>query len=121
MTKVVINRCFGGFGLSDEAFERLLNAKGVSFVKVARENSELFGPDYYEAGHINEESHYISQYRYTTQRDDADLVRIVEELGEKSWGRFAELKIVDVPDEVEWHISEYDGLEEVAENHRTWS
>ena len=28
---------------------------------------------------------------------------------------------VDVPVEVDWYISEYDGLEEVREKHRTWS
>ena len=32
-----------------------------------------------------------------------------------------QLTIVDVPDEVKWHIHEYDGLEHVAEDHRTWS
>ena len=29
MTKVVINRCYGGFGLSEAAFDRLLEAKGL--------------------------------------------------------------------------------------------
>jgi len=31
------------------------------------------------------------------------------------------LKIVDIPDGVEWEIEEYDGMEWVAEKHRTWS
>jgi hypothetical protein len=30
------------------------------------------------------------------------------------------LRIVEIPDGVEWHISEYDGIEHIAENHRTW-
>ena len=29
-------------------------------------------------------------------------------------------EIVDVPDDVQWHLVEYDGLEHIAENHRTW-
>jgi hypothetical protein len=40
---------------------------------------------------------------------------------EKSSGVYAELKIVDIPDDVEWEIDEYDGKEWVAEVHRTWS
>jgi len=28
---------------------------------------------------------------------------------------------VEIPDDVKWHIHEYDGLEHVAEDHRTWS
>jgi len=31
------------------------------------------------------------------------------------------LKIVEVPDDANWYIAEYDGLEHVAERHRTWS
>ena len=31
-----------------------------------------------------------------------------------------DLCIVNVPDEVHWYIEEYDGLEYVAEVHRTW-
>jgi hypothetical protein len=36
-------------------------------------------------------------------------------------GQFSELKIVEVPDDVNWYIEEYDGMEHVAERHRTWS
>jgi hypothetical protein len=28
---------------------------------------------------------------------------------------------VDIPDDVNWYIEEYDGNEHVAERHRTWS
>jgi len=41
-------------------------------------------------------------------------------LGAKANGHYSELKIVHVPDEVDWYISEYDGLEQVHEKHRTW-
>jgi hypothetical protein len=30
------------------------------------------------------------------------------------------LLIVEVPADVDWYIEEYDGLEWVAEKHRTW-
>ena len=45
---------------------------------------------------------------------------MVEE-GVKLDGQFSELKIVEVPDDVNWYIEEYDGMEHVAERHRTWS
>ena len=47
-------------------------------------------------------------------RTDPDLVKLVE-----AWGD-SELRVVEVPDDVEWHIAEYDGYEWIAENHRTW-
>ena len=59
-------------------------------------------------------------YTMTQDRADPDLVAVVEELGEKAWGNFSELKVVEIPDDVNWHIAEYDGLEHIAEDHRTW-
>lgn len=49
------------------------------------------------------------------------MVAAVKALGAKANGTYSELKVVEVPDDVEWHIHEYDGAEHVAENHRTWS
>jgi hypothetical protein len=119
MTKIVINRCWGGFGLSDEAFGELLKRKGVEFESRQGKYSTI---SYYAKGHLDEDDHYISPYDYTRgeQRADPDLVAIVEEMGEKSWGNCAELKIVEIPDDVEWEVDEYDGMEHVAEKHRTW-
>ena len=90
--KVVINKSHGEFNLSDAGLKRY---------------NELDGYD-------NKKSSYIA-------RDDVYLVQVVEEMGEKSWGHYAELKIVEVPDEVDWVIEQYDGREWVAEVHRTWS
>lgn len=38
-----------------------------------------------------------------------------------AYGDCADLKIVEIPDDVEWVIEEYDGIEYVSEVHRTWS
>jgi len=54
------------------------------------------------------------------ERDDPILVQVVKELGSDANGRCAELKIVKIPDDVEYTIEEYDGNEHVAEKHRTW-
>ena len=48
------------------------------------------------------------------------LVKAVKKLGKKSYGPFAELEIIEIPDGVEWEIEEYDGIEWIAEKHRTW-
>jgi len=91
MKKIVINDCYGGFGLSKKALEKLALIKNK--------------PD-------------ISEN--TIDRDDSDLVSVVEAMDEESWTRYSKLKIVEIPEGVEWQIEEYDGLEWIAEKHRTW-
>lgn len=108
--KIVINSDFGGFGLSDDAIREYLRRKGVAW----RED----GPDKFEYYHFYVDNEYFVDS--FIDRDDSDLVRIVEEMGEKAFGKYASLKIVDIPDDVEWYIEEYDGKEHVAERHRTW-
>jgi hypothetical protein len=119
--KVAINTCFGGFGISNEAFEKLLARKGVEYQKVpAKFAIRGDDSDYYLAGVPTSDDTYISAYDYYENRADVDLIAVIEELGEKANGWAAEIAIVDIPDDVQWHIHEYDGLEHVAENHRTW-
>lgn len=118
--KVVINRCFGGFGLSEKAFEMLLNRKGIRFEKEESEYKSLGIMNYYHFGHLGDDEHYISHYDSYSDRSDPDLISVVEELGEEANSRYAELKVVEIPDDVKWEIHEYDGIEHVAECHRTW-
>lgn len=98
--KVVINGCFGGFSVSREAWLRLreLGSKGAR--KEADDRYNGFCRD--------------------IPRNDPLLIQVVEELGPKANGACAKLEIVEVPDDVEWEIEEYDGSEHVAEAHRTW-
>lgn len=143
MTKVVINRCFGGFGLSlegeraylkrkgKEAFfykqEKFMHKDGVnSWVRIddPKERS-LFtttslkdmGPNVDNLWELKLDFFYDGDI----DRDDPDLVAVVEELGEDADGYCAELKVVEVPDGVDWEIDEYDGMESVDEAHRSWS
>jgi hypothetical protein len=30
------------------------------------------------------------------------------------------LEVIDIPDDIEWFISDYDGVETVHEAHRSW-
>ena len=120
MKKVAINTCFGGFGLSDTAFERLLARKGIAFEKVKGESS-FMGDTYYRAGHVGVDDHFLSDYSFYKDRADPDLIAVIEEMGAEVNGFAADIRIVEVPVGVKWHIHEYDGLEHVAEDHRTWS
>jgi hypothetical protein len=54
-------------------------------------------------------------------RSDPLLIQVVRELGEEADGTHAELKIVEIPADVEYEISEYDGMESVEEVHRSWN
>lgn len=118
--KVLINRCHGGFGLSDEAVERYCELKGINIVRNADDDS-LFGSSSWWVDGIEDDDHYFSSYSIT-DRTDPILHQVVEELGaEAASGRFADLVLVDVPDDVKWHIAEYDGAEHVAEDHRRWT
>lgn len=90
--EIVINECFGGFSLSEAAYEELgLKWDGFGYI---------FNDDEY--------------------RDCQALVSVVKKLKEKSWGGCAELKIVEVPDDMKWTIEEYDGKEWASEAHKAW-
>ncbi len=135
MTKVVINHCFGGFSLSHEAIMRYAEIKGITLY-VSAEASGY--PSYYlcppeEYVRISDEESFnpVSPERFARsnalyfsdrniERNDPALVQVVEEMGESANGSCANLAVVEIPDDVEWHIHEYDGNEHVAENHRTW-
>ncbi len=91
MMKVVINTCYGGYGLSSLATAEYEKAVG----------------------------RYLPYHEI--ERDDPALVAIVERLGKNAWGNYAELKVVEIPDDVEWQLNDYDGVETIHEKHRSWS
>ena len=49
------------------------------------------------------------------------LVEAVQKLGAKANGLYATLKIVEIPDEVEWRVDAVNGKEIIREKHRMWS
>ena len=115
--KVVINRCYGGFGLSDEAVELYAKIKGINLSP--RQKSSFAGGSHWYIDDIHDDEHYFCSYSIES-RDDPALIQVVESLGERANGWAADLAVVEIPDDVKWHIHEYDGIEHVAENHRTW-
>ena len=139
--KVVINRCYGGFGLSEAAYEKLIEW-GVpvrAYVDQKRDNKGRYLPEPQNdgevifdrrlggrsfSGDVESDIRFMGRYWdcWTEEtRNHPMVVRVVEELGSAANGRCAELTVVEIPDDVNWEISEYDGMERVAEKHRSWS
>jgi hypothetical protein len=104
VTKIVINTCYGGFGISKEAAE-FMAARGN---KRAIASLACGG---YKGG-------WAQGFEGGYDRDDPDLIAVVE--ANLPGSTFADLKVIEIPDDVEWEIQEYDGTEWVAEKHRTW-
>jgi hypothetical protein len=147
--KVVINSCFGGFSLSHKAVMEYATLKKLKlYPEIDNRQKEIYGekatfdnprvlvhyykvkPEKYhkycekwlkEDGdyrRINAKDWYFSGG--DIPRNDFDLIKVIEKLRDKANGRCAKLKIVEIPDGVEYVIQEYDGNEHIAEKHRTW-
>lgn len=114
--QVVINSDYGGFGLSNEAMQFIASRKGWNYQ--VTDSYERWWEPPIDSQECAVFGHQI--WDVDLPRTDSDLVQCVELLGDRSWGRNAELKVVEVPDEVEWHIQEHDGREWIAEDHRVW-
>lgn len=149
MKKVVINVCFGGFGLSKAAYEKLIEW-GVPVRKYVKEvygedgryttspeneGEVLFDRDltppngnglddlYWKWKNEGREGLFGRYWERWIEhkRDHPLLVRLVQEMGEAANDRYAKLRVVEIPDDVDFQIEEYDGNEHIAEKHRVWS
>ena len=115
--KIVINKCYGGFDLSQEAW--------VQFFQLKFPTNNIL------------ESSYVDTYFYEIElrktweddwnekafRTDPFLIQVIEELGTKANTDNSRLKIINIPfDSTEgWEIEEYGGKEWIAEKHNKWS
>lgn len=92
--KIVINRCYGGFDVSKKAREELGWTK------------EWFN------------DHDLDDYDVRT---DPNLIALIEKKGRKYVGTdLSFLTVVEIPDDVDWYIDNYDGMETIEEVHRSW-
>lgn len=88
--KIVLNKQYGGFSLS-------------------REGVEFLGLEWDGYGRCDD-----------IDRHDPKLIECVETLEDKANGRLARLVIIEIPDDVNYTIENYDGIERVEEVRRTW-
>lgn len=123
--KIAINVKHGEFGLSEEGIFKYAELKRIKLSEDRQK--QLEDGEWFELSDEEKEAHnkkYSEQtfYDRDIKRNDPYLIQTIEELGsEAASGKYAELKIVEIPDDVEWTIEKYDGLEWVAERHRIWS
>ena len=134
--KIVINSCYGGFGLSYQGVMEYAKNKGIKLYGFIDESSRRIYSEHGETLDLNTTKALI---HYTTKpvkdekglnrhywsdrgisRDDEALIKTVQKLKKKANGNCAELKIVEIPDGIGYEIGEYDGIEHIAEKHRTW-
>ena len=131
--KIVINTCYGGFNLSPKGARRYLELSGQNayyykqykykytdgineFIRI--DNIEDV-PDIFFYCTTYDQGKIISDYpndifnSRDIKRTDPTLVRVVEELGEESFGACAKLEIVDIEKGRWFKIDEYDGLETI--------
>lgn len=113
--KVVINRCFGGFSVSEKAIYWLRERGYQPAIEEV-----LFGETWPDSGTVNA-SLFNAHLHRPPSRDDGLLIQCVETLGPAANGASAKLAIVEIPADVEYIIEEYDGMEYISEKHRTWS
>ncbi len=147
--EIVINRRYGGFGLSNKAIKRYLELKGKQAFfyiekggwkpdvkRIYEKVDETYGKKDNEfnlvwvftkdkgeefSEKLDNSPDYWGSSGSDIERDDEELVKVVKELGSKANGSHAELVVVKIPSGVEWEISEYDGMETIEEEHRIWN
>lgn len=90
--EIVINEWHGGFELSKKAVEEYAKLKAID-------------------GTFDDMS---------IKRDDPVLIQVVKSLGAEANGMAANLKVVEIPKDVDWVIESCDGKEWISEKHRTW-
>ncbi len=118
--KIAVNKCFGGFELSDMALRFLESNHDVTIYKSwdDMQTNSLEGELW-----CIEENAYNKSTMYSNAdelRTDPRVIDTVERLGSSANGEFAEIEIIEIPDGIEYAINDYDGIETIHEIHRSW-
>lgn len=142
--KIVVNRCFGGFGLSRKAYEMLIElgvpvagyrpadkdaktgrripqpeSDGIAIFddRLTKKRSEAL---LVLGSRLRGHPYWDCCFRLEENRTHPLLVRVVEKLGARASGGCSKLEVVEIPDGTDWEIDEYDGWERINEKHRSW-
>jgi len=93
--KIIISRCYGGFAVSKSIYDEL----GLEWDHLGEIDNDVLG--------ITSDDYYAFRY-------DLRFVAAVEKVGvEEASGDLAELEVVEIPDDDEYEIYEYDGAESI--------
>ena len=130
MREIILNKCYGGFDVSYEAYKLYAHKKGLDLYRYkssfkdikhiiynkAKDDEDLFvsyfTKDFGDNVEISNEDYekYLLNIR-EDKREDPILIEVIKELGEKASGRFGNLKIVKIPNDADFVLEEYDGIE----------
>ena len=131
--KLVINSCYGGFGLSPKALKRYLELKGKKsyFYRQTKYNWQYNDTEYQRIDNVDDlnelfiycttedQGEVINNFPDNTfhssyiPRNDKHLVQVVEELGVEANSKCAKLQIVEIENGRWYKIDEYDGYESI--------
>ena len=136
--KIVLNGCYGGFGLSYEAMYLYLQAKNLEayfyadvstydsynkkhrYTRVTLSDIKKISKSLFIYCTTEDQGETIDHFPTGVinfadiERTDPILVSVVETIGSKAAsGRFAALEIHEISDGVQYKIDEYDGIEDL--------
>ena len=94
--KIVLNKCYGGFSISREAAE-LMAQNGCERAKRELEDSKK---GWYGYG-------YVDGMKDGYDRKSEHLILAVETLKEKANGNLASLKVIEIPDDIDYYINRF--------------
>lgn len=139
MKKVILNKCYGGFSVSKEAYELYAKKKGltlhqyefefissekkIAYKKTTKESLfyQYFTKDFGDYAYIsNDDYEKYNLYLTEDHREDPVLIEVVEELGDKANSAYSNLKIVEIPDDLDYVIDNYDGIETLHQKVKEW-
>lgn len=121
--KVILNRKFGGFGLSQKVLERL-KEQGWTVTNFTEEHKPidqnadlLFKPIGTTYGYVREGLLYVNWWKHQENnnefRTNPQIIAVVEELGIEANGDSALLEIEEVDNDYYWEIKSHDGMEKI--------
>ena len=126
MKKVMINKCYGGFGFSRKAIQLYIERKGLDVKPYFKEFSgdtepvlvtwELYKAQIDTAWNyhlLHDNGTYFSEDEEVGREDDF-MIAIVEELGKEANGQYADIRTVEIMDDEEYEIHDYDGVESLT-------
>ncbi|MBR1477043.1 MAG: hypothetical protein IJ608_03670 [Lachnospiraceae bacterium] len=111
--KIVLNGCYGYYKLSDKAIKAYADRKGIWVRKADKLLGAYLTSESPDKWNDSDESKSKCFMDDDIQRDDIDLVAVVEELGPEADGFGAHLYIEEFDDGYAWDIDEYDGDETI--------
>lgn len=136
--EIILNKCYGGFGVSDKAIELYAEKKNIKrlfryeyecdsgIFKKVQLNAKIFGRCIYatkDYGDSIPESTLDKKDIVNLSeenRTDPVLIEVVKELGEEASDEYARLKVVEIPDDLDWVIDDYDGFETLHQRTQIW-